>query len=209
MRRAIIIDQNKCLGCQACTVACKDWNQVEPGPVKWRKATIYETDQGPVFSPISMGCNHCAVPACVDSCGSGAITKRGSDGIVYIDREKCIGLLSCITACPFNKPQIADDIQEPYRYLGWQTRHPAQKCNFCMDRIDVGQAPSCVRACPSFALEMGDYDALQAKYLAQGKDVAPLSFGEFPYAYKPGGKTDTEPSLLIVKRKPLTYVEDV
>ena len=208
MRRAFAFDQNKCLSCNTCTVACKDWNQVNPGPARWRTAKTYETEKEPMFFPLAMGCNHCAKPACVSDCKAGAIIKS-PDGIVEIDRNKCKNLKACIVACPFNMLQIADDNQEPDRLTGWQTRHPAQKCNFCIDRIEKGGQPVCVQACPTFAVEMGDFDELMAKYKAQGKDVVQLNRADFPYAYKPGAKTDTDPSLLIVKRTPMKFTEDI
>ena len=213
MRRAFIFDPNKCFSCNACTIACKDWNQVNPGPVRWRTATVYETEAWPdmpnLFVPFSMSCNHCAKPACASGCSANAIIKRPGDGVVYADRNKCKGLKACISACPFEKPRIADDDQEPDRIKGWQVRHPVQKCDFCMERIDGGKQPVCVEACPTFALEMGDYDELLAKYRAAGKDVVQLNPMDFPYAYKKGGRTDTDPSLLIVRRTPMKFTEDI
>ena len=208
MRRAFVFDQNKCLSCNACTIACKDWNQVNPGPVRWRMAKTYETDAEPMFFPLAMGCCHCAKPACVESCASGAFVKR-DDGIVYLDRNKCKDIKACTVVCPFNKPQIADDDQEPDRLKGWQVRHPVQKCNFCADRIDKGQDPVCVESCPTFAIEMGDYETLITKYRARGKEIVQLNPVDFPYVYKPGGRTDTDPSFLIVKRGPMKYTEDI
>ena len=107
---AFYFDQTRCMSCNSCTVACKDLNQVEPGPVAWRKQFTYEKDGG--FFPLSMGCNHCEEPACKNVCPYNAIIKT-DDGIVYVNRDLCQGALSCISACPFAKPQIALDKQEP------------------------------------------------------------------------------------------------
>lgn len=212
MRRAFVFDQEKCVACNVCTVACKDWNQVNPGPVRWRKQFTYETDSSPYFNPLSMSCNHCETPACKAACAAGAIIKRESDGLVYVDREKCIGLQACISACPFAEPQIADDQQEPIQYQGWQIKHPMQKCNFCMDRVDKGQRPTCVDSCVGHAIEMGDYDALIAKYTTSAGQtlVVPLNSTDFPYAYaNKNASTSTGPSLLIKKRGDLKITEDI
>jgi anaerobic dimethyl sulfoxide reductase subunit B (iron-sulfur subunit) len=224
MRRTFVFDQSRCLGCKRCIIACKDWNQVNPGPVKWRDAIIHETNQDPIFLPLSMSCCHCANPACRDACPTGAVVKRQIDGVMSVDRSLCIACDACINACPFDAPQRADDIQEPNRIIGWVTRHPTQKCNFCKDRFYDGKQtpPACVLACPTFALDAGDYDEMKDKYTKAalesggivqrvGKEVTQLNQDEFPYAYKPNfkGEDNTDPSLLIVKRKPMKFTEDI
>ena len=207
MRRAFVFDQNKCLGCNTCTVACKDWNQVNPGPVRWRTAKVYETEREPVFFPLAMSCNHCANPVCVNPCPTESIVKRPDDGVVYVNRETCIACDRCVNNCPYNAPKRADDIQEPEAISGWNSRHPMQKCNFCMDRLENGRDPVCVESCPVFAVEMGDYNALMEKY--KGKGVVQLNQSDFPYAYRETGETDTDPSFLIVKRGPMKFTEDI
>lgn len=209
MRRAFVFDQSKCLSCNTCTVACKDWNQVNPGTVRWRTAKTYETEREPIFFPLSMGCNHCANPVCVQKCPTASLVKRPDDGVVYVNRNTCVGCDTCVNNCPFRAPKRADDLQEPDKFKGWNTRHPMQKCSFCMDRIDKGRDPVCVESCPVFALEMGDYDALLVKYRAAGKDVVPLNRREFPYAYREKSEIDTDPSFLIVKRGHMKFTEDI
>ena len=199
MRRAFVFDQEKCMGCNTCTVACKDWNQVNPGPVRWRTQITHEFDEAPFFFPLAMSCNHCEDPACAAACSLDAIIKRESDGLVYVDRNKCMQLQSCITACPFAAPHIAADDQEPVQYSGWQVAHPMQKCDFCMERVDKGQEPICVASCPAHALEAGDYDYLVAKYAAKGETLTQLNKSDFPYAYA-GDNTETGPSFLVKKR---------
>jgi anaerobic dimethyl sulfoxide reductase subunit B (iron-sulfur subunit) len=206
MRRAFVFDQEKCMGCNTCTVACKDYNQVNPGPVRWRKQHTHEVDDN--FFPLSMGCNHCKEPACLKACAVGAIIKRPDDGVVYVDRDKCINLLQCISACPFAEPAIAEDAQEPTRYKGWQVNHPMQKCDFCMDRLDKGLQPICVASCAAFALEVGDYDTLIAKYAAKGVTLTQMSRAEFPYAYA-NSDDSTQPSYLVNKRGGLTIIKAV
>ena len=110
MQYGFVFDQSRCMGCNACTVACKDWNQVKPGLVRWRKHKGHEkTNEGyDVISQTSaletvenlvMSCNHCDRPACIKSCSSNAISKDPNTGIVSIDREKmpwCISMRDCM-----------------------------------------------------------------------------------------------------------------
>jgi anaerobic dimethyl sulfoxide reductase subunit B (iron-sulfur subunit) len=181
------------MSCNACTVACKDWNQVNPGAVRWRSQQTFE--QAGQFYPLSMACNHCAQPACLTACGANAISKR-EDGVVVVDRSKCQSLTTCIEACPFAVPKIAGDKQEPTQQEGWLLPHPMQKCDFCIDRVDNGDLPVCVASCAAHALDCGDYDALMQKY----PDAVPMNREDFPYAYMGKGTEDTQPSFLIKKR---------
>lgn len=189
-------DQTRCMSCNACTVACKDWNQVNPGPVAWRKQFTYELNGK--FFPFAMGCNHCAEPACMNACTVGAISKS-EDGIVTVDRNKCQNLQACISACPFAKPQIAGDKQEPNAIIGWTIQHPMQKCTMCKDRLDKGEKPACVQACVGRALDFGNMDDLRAKYT----DAVQLTPDEFSYVYV-NNKNDTKPSILVKKRTDTT-----
>lgn len=198
MRMAFFYDQTRCMGCNSCTVACKDYYGTNPGAVRWRKHETHEEGGAGVFYNMVMSCNHCQTPACVTACGVSAITKR-PDGIVYVDRNKCQSLKSCISACPFAEPQIADDKQEPAYSSKWKVRHPMQKCNMCMELIDKGEKPVCMRACPAHAIDVGDFDDLMAKY----PDAVQLNNGDFPYAYT-GNNYSTSPSLVIRPRKGLT-----
>ncbi len=163
---AFYFDQTRCMGCNACTVACKDWNQVEPGPARWRRLRVTERGVFPTLSVFNlvMGCNHCANPACLAACPVGAIYKRSEDGIVLVDRTKCKGLGACILKCPYGAPQFADDAQEPVKDPSWPIAHPMQKCTFCIDRVTVGKNPACVDSCPQRALDFGTVEALMARY---------------------------------------------
>ena len=196
---AFYFDQSRCMSCNSCTVACKDWNQVEPGPVAWRKQFTYEENGG--FFPLSMGCNHCSDPACVKGCGVGAVIKDAATGIVYVDRAKCQSLQGCIKACPFGKTLIAKDKQEStdlQAQNGWQIAHPMQKCKGCFERVESGQGkPLCVDACPVRALDWGDINVLQATYT----DAVRLNKSDFPYAYSNLNGVETKPSFFIKKKK--------
>ncbi len=189
---AFYFDQSRCMGCNACTVACKDWNQLNPGPVNWRKQDTYEVNGG--FFPLAMGCNHCEEPACMTACSFKAITKS-DDGIVTINRDKCQNLQACISACPFAKPQIAKDKQEPNPLVSWQIAHPAQKCTMCKDRLDEGEKPTCVLGCVGRALDFGTVDSIKAKY----PDAVQMNANDFPYAYI-NNKKDTKPAYYVKKK---------
>ena len=103
-----------------------------------------------------------------------------------------------LAACPFAAPHIADDLQEPKKGENWVVNHPMQKCKYCWERIEDGNSPVCVSACPVRALDYGDIDDLQRKY----PDAVRLNKADFPYAYSENTTTttDTKPSFLIKKR---------
>jgi anaerobic dimethyl sulfoxide reductase subunit B (iron-sulfur subunit) len=119
--------------------------------------TIEEGQFPDVFvAHLTTSCYHCADPACIPACPAGAITKRDEDGIVVIDREKCLGrdqCDSCLQVCTYDAPQF-----------GAEANAKAQKCDLCRDRLDEGKPPICVAACPMRALDAGPLDALESTY---------------------------------------------
>ncbi len=93
---------------------------------------------------------HCGEPACAKVCPAGAITKRGEDGIVVVDKEKCIGCHYCFFACPFGVPQYTDEGMD--------------KCDCCIGNgVEPGDMPHCVATCPTQALQFGTMDELAEK----------------------------------------------
>ena len=139
-----LIDQGKCIGCHACSTACKSENQVPLGVYRtWVK--YVETGAYPdVRRRFQVTrCNHCANPPCVRICPVSAMYQR-DDGIVEFDPSICIGCKSCMQACPY------DSI-----YLDPET-NTAAKCHFCAHRLDVGLEPACVVVCPEHAILAGD-----------------------------------------------------
>jgi len=174
----MVIDLEKCTGCQTCAVACK----VEKGlgPLIQR-VTIIEKEVGQYPDVkrmyIPKRCMNCEDPACVEVCPSGATVKR-DDGIVSVDQDKCIGCRYCIMACPYNaRTFVAEQrsyhdipsVWEKVRYAE-HTIGVVDKCDFCCDRIDDGLAkgqvpgkdqdatPACVISCIAKALDFGDLD---------------------------------------------------
>jgi anaerobic dimethyl sulfoxide reductase subunit B (iron-sulfur subunit) len=172
--------------------------------VRWRNQQGHEAmgeNNKPVFYNLSMSCNHCKEPACITACPVDAITKDNM-GRVIINRKKCQGYRICITACPFAAPDVAEDRQEPLKRETWAINHPAQKCTYCFERVNDGQAPVCVGSCVAHALDYGDIEDLERKY----PDAVRVNQKDFPYAYVKGNNTETFPSFLIRKRRPMEVV---
>ena len=141
-----VIDQETCIGCHACTVACKTEHQVPLGVNRtWVKYVEKGSwpDTSRHFSV--MRCNHCADAPCVQICPTKALFTR-RDGIVDFDTDRCIGCKSCMQACPYDALYIDPD------------EHTAQKCNYCVHRVEVGLEPACVIVCPEQAIIAGDLD---------------------------------------------------
>lgn len=178
-RWGMVIDVNRCVGCQTCTIACKHWNNTLPN-VQWR--SVIDIEEG-VFPDVQrqflvVGCQHCAEPPCVPVCPTGA-TRQRADGLVTMDYDVCIGCGYCAVACPYQARTIAHEIEGYYadeitrqeeRVFDTARVGVAQKCTFCVDRIDAGLArgetpgvdpdatPACSAACIAQAIRFGDYN---------------------------------------------------
>jgi Fe-S-cluster-containing dehydrogenase component/formate-dependent nitrite reductase membrane component NrfD len=146
LKYGFVIDQSSCIGCHACTVACKTEHDVPLGVdrtwVKYVEKGAWP-DTKRFFSV--MRCNHCEDAPCVSICPTRALHTR-DDGIVDFDTDICIGCKSCMQACPYDALYI--DPQE----------NTAQKCNYCAHRVEVGLQPACVVVCPEQAIIAGDLD---------------------------------------------------
>ena len=149
MQLGFIHNNVDCIGCRACEIACKDKNGLPPGP-RFRRVQYIEGGTFPeVFAyKVNMSCNHCAEPACLPTCPTGAIFKRKKDGIVDIDSTLCIGCRRCEAACPFGAPQY-----DPEENI-------VKKCNMCVDEIEAGRKPYCVMACMMRVLDIGPVEKI-------------------------------------------------
>lgn len=170
-RKGFFTDTTLCIGCKACEVACKQWNQlpddglalsamsydntVELGASTWRHVAFIER-------PVALGgqdaggfswlmssdvCKHCARAGCLEACPTGAIMRTEFDS-VYVQPDVCNGCGYCVTACPFG---VIDRREEDGR---------AWKCTLCYDRLKMDMAPACAKACPTDSIKFGDLDEL-------------------------------------------------
>ncbi len=178
-RWGMVIDLNRCVGCQTCTIACKHQNDTQPG-VQWRRVIDIEQGKFPDVERLFLvtGCQHCAEPPCVPVCPTGA-TRQREDGLVTQNYDICIGCAYCAVSCPYGARTV---VHEASGYYGGPltrqeqaTAHPerigvAQKCTFCQDRIESGMAkglkpgvdpeatPACSASCISQAIQFGDFN---------------------------------------------------
>jgi formate dehydrogenase iron-sulfur subunit len=185
-------DTSVCIGCKACEVACKEWNQLpseERGFLAdsldntgqldgqtWRHVKFVDNvpdetmseGQGKAFLLMSDVCKHCQHASCMDVCPTGAIIRTEFD-TVYIQEPACNGCRDCVAACPYGVIHMSE------------TRHIAQKCTFCYDRLKQGLAPACAQACPTKSIQFGELTVLkrnaakrEAELHAQGLKEARL-----------------------------------
>ena len=197
MSKAVLIDTTKCIGCRACQVACKSWNDL-----KGEKTVFSETWSNPRFLSsnqynriifreiarpdgqvewhfISRRCMHCNDPACASVCPVGALEKMREGPVVY-DDGKCIGCRYCMMACPFQIPKFE-----------WGSAVPlVRKCDFCVERQAIGLAPSCVTTCPTGTLLLGERpQLLKEAYRRIGSE--PKKYYPQIYGERTAGGTST------------------
>ena len=158
---AFYFDGTRCTGCKTCVYACKDKNDLDVG-FAFRK--VYEVTYGETkrdadgcFTTtctsyyVSVACQHCDNPACVEVCPTGAMHKDAETGFVSVDADRCIGCGYCHMACPYNAPKVDRE------------KGHSVKCDGCADKVAMGESPSCVMACPARALSFGTKEAMAAK----------------------------------------------
>ena len=146
------MNNKNCYGCKTCSIACKSEKQLDRG-VLLRTVTEIRQDDPAAFAFLSMACNHCEEPACVEMCPVGAYTKL-DDGTVMQDHTVCIGCKTCISACPYGAPSYDEATSTTF------------KCDGCYDRRQRGELPACVAACPGANLALDEMDALQSAHAA-------------------------------------------
>jgi phenylacetyl-CoA:acceptor oxidoreductase subunit 1 len=175
----MVVDVNRCVGCQTCTISCKHANDTPPG-VQWRRVLDVERGEFPDVERLFLvvGCQHCAEPPCVPVCPTGA-TRQRADGLVTMDYDTCIGCGYCAVACPYQARTIVHD--KEWYYGGAPTTQEghvhhdervgvANKCTFCVERIDEAKelgktpgidleyTPACSASCIAQAIHFGDYN---------------------------------------------------
>jgi formate dehydrogenase iron-sulfur subunit len=190
--KGILFDMEKCIACRACQVACKQWNELPAenttffaatggyqnpiglSPKTYTLVKFYEVEKDKKLRWLFRAhrCFHCVDPACVKACPvtpQKAMTHLKEYGIVYVNKELCIGCGACHEYCPFKTPQIDDE------------KGKSTKCTFCVDRVTNGLPPSCAKACPTGAIVFGDY--AQIKELAQKAKERLVAKGRQPQIY--------------------------
>ena len=186
-RYGMVIDTRRCVGCDACVVACKQENKTPPGvayTVVLENGFGERPDDRPLF--MTKPCFHCEHPPCVPVCPVGATFKRKQDGIVVVDYDRCIGCRYCIVACPYqaryadfgeNYPAVKEDtawadVPSPeYRQFrkreeGKSPEGNVRKCTFCLHLQDengkydkaAGRWPACAKTCTGKAIHFGDFN---------------------------------------------------
>jgi formate dehydrogenase iron-sulfur subunit len=190
----MLYDNSRCIGCRACQMACKQWNDLPPqstdpqgiyespyglSPAAWTliRLSRYPVNERRNWVFMKEGCMHCGEPGCVAVCPTGALKKQ-PNGLVTYARELCNGCGYCTQFCPFGVPQL--EVADPITGAA-----KSSKCTFCQDRVADDLRPFCIESCPAGALEWGDREAM----LAEAKSrVDALKGGEFPEANLYGEK---------------------
>ena len=159
---AMVIDLDRCMGCQSCVIACKVENHTAPGRFLTR-IIRREVGAPPHLRLVSVPvlCLHCTAPECLPSCPNGAI-RRLPGGMVVTDWDRCKGDGSCVGACPHGA-----------RFQDPRFGNKADSCDLCLHRLAKGLLPACVEACPSGARVFGDLLHPQGEFLSylQGLDL--------------------------------------
>lgn len=174
----IVVDLEKCVGCQTCLMACKVNNSIPEG-IKFNETVDYETgkfpDVGRIFLPVQ--CMHCERPVCMDVCPADAVNQTDT-GIVWTDPEVCVGCKSCMSACPYGARSYFDgEVSENYegtpvgrRIKEENEKDTVLKCDFCRERVEEGMekgltpgedpeaTPYCIISCIADARTFGDLD---------------------------------------------------
>jgi tetrathionate reductase subunit B len=210
-RYAMVIDLRKCIGCQACTVACSMENQVPLGDFRtivsqYEVRSTDDPNQPAATYTLPRLCNHCEDPPCVPVCPVQA-TYQQKDGKVLVDADICVGCAYCVQACPYDA-----------RYINPETQ-TADKCTFCTHRTDVGLLPACVETCTGGARVFGDLldpdseiTALMAEH--EVKVLSPEQ-GTSPHVFYIGlddrfqGKVDGQAALWVVRDDTGREIEEV
>lgn len=202
MQYGMVVDLKGCVGCHACSMACKMANNLPKdmwyNDVKTEGGASRDTPAGEYpnnsmrFIPVS--CQHCAEPACVAACPTGATHKDEETGIVHQDTDVCIGCQACINACPYEgvrtfveNPVFSVDVALGVETAPTHNPTTVEKCNFCAPLIAKGETPACMEFCVGRARfwdDLDDPESEVSKLLAEREYMQLLTEeGTGPNAY--------------------------
>ena len=183
MKYGMVFDLKRCVGCNSCTVACKQVNGVLPGAFRTKVVISEEGTYPNVRLKLTPHiCMHCENPECVRVCPTGASMKL-DNGIVVVDKEKCIGCQYCIMACPYQARTFTTDVRGYFpnqpgdayekNMLAKHVVGEIDKCDFCLARLEAGKKPACVATCGPKARIFGDLDdpASEISYVLKTRDA--------------------------------------
>ncbi|MCL1799426.1 MAG: dimethylsulfoxide reductase subunit B [Eggerthellaceae bacterium] len=170
MQYGFYFDNARCSGCKACELACKDYYDLGP-EFSFRRVYAYEGgswsqtpegawDQDVFAYHLSLSCNHCSQPVCVQVCPTGAMHKEDK-GLVCVNSHVCVGCGYCMLSCPYKAAFVSTET------------HVSIKCTGCFERVASGKEPICVEACPVRALHFGDIEALRSAH-GETTSIAPM-----------------------------------
>jgi Fe-S-cluster-containing dehydrogenase component/DMSO reductase anchor subunit len=181
------VDLDRCTGCKACVSACHSLNGLDENEL-WRKVGTIQSldDRNPRIQTVTSSCHHCVEPACMKGCPTGAYEKSLTTGIVKHLDDQCFGCQYCTLMCPYDAPKFS------------ASRGIVRKCDMCSQRLDDGEAPACVQACPNEAI---------AIRIVEQKDITRAAFAGDFIAGAPDPKA-TEPTTryLSSRMKDITLV---
>lgn len=148
----ITFDRDRCISCFACEAHCSAKNKTPKGARLGQMVVVGPVNRSgtPRYLNMYMTCFHCAKPWCVKACPTGAMTRR-EDGLVFVEKDLCVGCKACMQACPWRIPQWNEE------------EGKVIKCDNCLDRVDEGKKPACVEACCGHALDYVEVNEASAK----------------------------------------------
>ncbi len=178
MRWGMLIDTTQCKqGCNDCVTACNKENGLSGGTKatdsQWiRKIEIKDMSSGREVS-LPMMCQHCEHPPCVDVCPTAASFKR-ADGIVLVDKHRCIGCRYCMMACPYKARSFVHEPLQDQNPDVPRGKGTVEACTLCVHRIDKGQIPACAEACQNKAILFGDLNDANSEIARKVHSVASI-----------------------------------